>query len=176
MDSYNIKFYWSSTNNKTCFWFPHLIWVFFAVQYLLNILLSFPSDQTTTISERILSQFVYICLTVSSICYTKNENDSYIYLFFYFYFFYFLFWLFFTVVTDISGDNYMFKVNNRNTARTRCEICSNLAIKTPERRQWRCAGVFIVNFEHISHLVVVFLLLTLSSKCRLGWAYCLTKK
>ena len=34
-----------------------------------------------------------------------------------------------------------------------------LTIKTPERRR---SGVFIVNFEHISHLVVVFLLLTLS--------------
>ena len=51
--------------------------------------------------------------------------------------------------------NCMFKVNNRNT-RTRCEICSKLTIKT-----W-CYGVFIVNFEHISHLVLVFLLLTLS--------------
>ena len=29
--------------------------------------------------------------------------------------------------------NYMFQVNNRNT-RTRCEICSKLTIKTPERR------------------------------------------
>ena len=57
--------------------------------------------------------------------------------------------------------NYMFKVNNRNT-RTRCEICLKLTIKTPERRQWRRSGVFIVNFEHISHLVLVFLLLTLS--------------
>ena len=52
----------------------------------------------------------------------------------------------------------MFKVNNRNT-RKRCEICSNLTIKTPERRQWRRSGVFIVCFEHISHLVLVFLLL-----------------
>ena len=51
-------------------------------------------------------------------------------------------------------------VSNRNT-RARCEICSKLTIKTPERRQWR-SGVFIVNFEHISHLVLVFLLLTLS--------------
>ena len=51
----------------------------------------------------------------------------------------------------------MFKVNNR-TARTRCEICSKLTIKTPERR----SGVFIVNFEHISHRFLVFLLLTLS--------------
>ena len=31
--------------------------------------------------------------------------------------------------------NYMFKVNNRNT-RTRCDICSKLTIKIPERRQW----------------------------------------
>ena len=29
--------------------------------------------------------------------------------------------------------NCMFKVNNRNT-RTKCEICSKLTIKTPERR------------------------------------------
>ena len=55
----------------------------------------------------------------------------------------------------------MFKVNNRNT-RTRYEICSKLTIKTPERRQWRRSGVFIVNFEHISQIVLLFLLLTLS--------------
>ena len=30
---------------------------------------------------------------------------------------------------------YLLKVNNRNT-RTRCEICSKLTIKKPERRQW----------------------------------------
>ena len=52
----------------------------------------------------------------------------------------------------------MFKVNNRNT-RTRCEICSLLTIKTPERQQYRPSGVFIVNFEHISCLVLVSLLL-----------------
>ena len=46
---------------------------------------------------------------------------------------------------------YLRKVNNRNT-RKRCEICSKLTIKTPKRRQWRRFGVFIVNFEHISHL------------------------
>ena len=46
---------------------------------------------------------------------------------------------------------------NRNT-RTRCETCSKLTLKTPERR----SGVFIVNFKYISHLVLVFLLLTLS--------------
>ena len=56
---------------------------------------------------------------------------------------------------------YLLKVNNRNT-RTSSEICSKLTMKTPERRQWRCSGVFIINFEHISHLVLVFLLLTLN--------------
>ena len=61
----------------------------------------------------------------------------------------------------VATGNDMFKINNRNS-RTRCEISSNLIIKTPERRHWRCSGVFIVNFEHISHLVLVFLLLTLS--------------
>ena len=43
---------------------------------------------------------------------------------------------------------YLLKVNNRNT-RTRCEICSKLTTKAPERRKWRRSGVFIVNFEHI---------------------------
>ena len=57
--------------------------------------------------------------------------------------------------------NYMFKSNNRNI-RARCEICSNLTIKVPERGQWCHSGVFIANFEHISHLVQVFLLLTLN--------------
>ena len=48
----------------------------------------------------------------------------------------------------------MFKVNN----------------KTPERRHWRHSfayivrrsGVFIVNFKHLSRVVLVFLLLNLS--------------
>ena len=33
-----------------------------------------------------------------------------------------------------------------------CEIYSKSTIKTPKRRLWRRFGVFIVNFEHISHL------------------------
>ena len=55
----------------------------------------------------------------------------------------------------------MCKVNSRNT-RTRWEICTKLTIKTPEGPRWRCSGVFIVNFVHVSHLVLMFLLLTLS--------------
>ena len=39
-----------------------------------------------------------------------------------------------------------------------------LTIKTPERRQWRRSGVFDVKFEHILHLVLGFLLLTLNMK------------
>ena len=42
------------------------------------------------------------------------------------------------------------------------EICSKLTIKTPEQRHWRRYGVFIVNFEHISHFFLVLLLLTLN--------------
>ena len=41
------------------------------------------------------------------------------------------------------------------TLKQRCEICSKITIKTPkwcQRCQWHCFGVFIVNFEHISHL------------------------
>ena len=50
--------------------------------------------------------------------------------------------------TNILAGISLFKVNNANT-RTRCEICSKLTIKT-----------LLVNFEDISHLVLVFLLLT----------------
>ena len=57
--------------------------------------------------------------------------------------------------------------NNSNT-RTRCEICSKLKIKIPERRQWRRSGIFIVNFEHISYLVLVFPLLTLNMQLPAG--------
>ena len=57
--------------------------------------------------------------------------------------------------------SYLFKFNNRNF-RTRCEICSKLTVKTPEQHQCRRYGDFIINFEHISHLFLVFLFLTLS--------------
>ena len=60
-----------------------------------------------------------------------------------------------------SAGIYLLKVNIRNT-RTQCEICSKLEIKTPERCHWRRSGVFIVNFDHMSHLFLVFLLAILS--------------
>ena len=40
--------------------------------------------------------------------------------------------------------------------------CSMLTIKTPERRHRRRSVGFIVKFEHISHLFLVTLLLTLN--------------
>ena len=49
--------------------------------------------------------------------------------------------------------NYMFKVNN-----------TNFRTRTLKRHQWRHSGIFIINFEHISHLLLVFLLLTLNFK------------
>ena len=54
---------------------------------------------------------------------------------------------------------YLLNVNNRNT-RTRCEISLTLTIKTTERHYWRHSGVFIINFEHILDLFLLFLLLT----------------
>ena len=75
------------------------------------------------------------------------------------------------------ASNYMFKVSNWNT-RTTCETCSKLTIKIPERRHWHRSGIFFVTFEHISHymvncehishLVLVFQLLTLSKEMPAG--------
>ena len=49
----------------------------------------------------------------------------------------------FCLTVKDPADIYLLKVNNKNT-RTRCKICSKLTIMTPERRKWRCFGVFIV--------------------------------
>ena len=51
----------------------------------------------------------------------------------------------------LGNDIYLFIVNNSNT-RKRCEICSKLTIKPPQRR----STVFVVNFEHISYLFTPF--------------------
>ena len=42
-------------------------------------------------------------------------------------------------------------------------ISSKSTIKTLEKGEGRRSGVFIVNFVHISHLFLVFLLLTLNN-------------
>ena len=51
------------------------------------------------------------------------------------------------------------------------KVCSKLTIKKPERRQWRRAGLFNVNFEKISHLALVFLLLTLNKQLPAGHGF-----
>ena len=51
--------------------------------------------------------------------------------------------------------------NMKITFIPRCEICSRLTTTKTERRPCR-TGIFIVNFEHVSHLVLLFLLLTLN--------------
>ena len=62
-----------------------------------------------------------------------------------------------------------------------CEIYSKLTIKKLERRRRRSV-VFIVNFEHISHLFIAFLLLTLDKQilagicCKTAVAYFYCKK
>ena len=42
--------------------------------------------------------------------------------------------IFFSEIMFLPANIYLLKVNNRNT-RKRCEICSRLKLKTPERRQ-----------------------------------------
>ena len=63
----------------------------------------------------------------------------------------------------------MFKVNNRNS-RTRCEVYSELTINTLEQHHWRRSGVFIVNFEHISHLKLI--VINLNSLKNLFFLFC----
>ena len=61
---------------------------------------------------------------------------------------------------------YLFKLTDEKI-KAMCEICSKLPIKKSERCQQPWSGVFIVNLEQISHIVLMFSLLTLTSKCRL---------
>ena len=62
---------------------------------------------------------------------------------------------------------YLFKVTHGNS-RKRYETYSKLIMKTPEQCQLRRSGVFIVNFEYISLLFILFLCLTLTRKQFLG--------
>ena len=57
---------------------------------------------------------------------------------------------------------YLFNVNHQNTG-TMCEICSKLSM-TPEQLHWRRSDFFIVNFEQISRIALVFSLLTLNKQ------------
>ena len=48
------------------------------------------------------------------------------------------------------------------------EVCSKLILKTPKQRQGRRYGVFVVNFEHISHLFPAFFCWFWACICLLG--------
>ena len=67
---------------------------------------------------------------------------------------------------NLAG-TYLLKVNKRNT-RARCELCSKLTIKAPERCHWRLSGVVIFNCERISHTVLVLLSLILNMYLQVG--------
>ena len=60
-----------------------------------------------------------------------------------------------------NAANIYFSKFNSKTTQNRCEICLKLTKITPELRQWSHSGVFIYNFEQISHIYLVFLLLTM---------------
>ena len=64
---------------------------------------------------------------------------------------------------NIPASIYLFKVNYENTIPI-CEICSKLAIRTSEWYHWQRSGLFFVNFEQISHIVLVFPLVTLNKQ------------
>ena len=72
---------------------------------------------------------------------------------------------FYLLLSLFPAGIFLLKINNRNI-RIRYEIYSKLTIKAPERRYWLLSGV--VNFKHISHLVLVFLLLTLNMQLPAG--------
>ena len=65
---------------------------------------------------------------------------------------------------DYPANIYLFKVNNRNTIKC-FEICSKLAIQTPERPQCRCSGVFIANFNIFQNFFYSFYCWLWTSKC-----------
>ena len=56
-------------------------------------------------------------------------------------------------IVDLNVFYVPVSISQRKNTRQRCEISSKLTIKTPGR----CNRVFTVNFEHISHLCLLYL-------------------
>ena len=111
-----------------------------------------------------LSSIFFFCWTWTGICLLGSNNSRNVFKCTFSEFH----WVF---RIKVSG-NYMFEVNNKNT-KTKCEICSKLTIKTPERRQYSLASfgwVFFVNSEDISRLAL-FKLLTSSSLMPAGYTF-----
>ena len=70
---------------------------------------------------------------------------------------------------------YLFKVNNKNT---RKKLWNMFKVNNKNNRaaSWLRSGVFIVNFEHISHLIITFLMLTLNKEILAGLTQISTQK
>ena len=64
-----------------------------------------------------------------------------------------------SIYCGFPANIYLFKMTTETLEEKR-ELCSKLTTKTREPFQCRRSGVFIANFEHISHICQVFLLLT----------------
>ena len=67
------------------------------------------------------------------------------------------------MLKDLSSQYLLVQSNNRNTKKW-CEICSKLTIRTLIRHHKRRCNDFIANFEQITYIVLMFLLLTLSNQ------------
>ena len=63
----------------------------------------------------------------------------------------------------------MFGVGNGDAGAV-CVVCSGLALKTPGRRHWLSAGLFIVGFARDWGLALVFLLFTLG-QVNASWVF-----
>ena len=74
-----------------------------------------------------------------------------------------------SLLYPFPAGNYLFKVSNGNNRRM-SDFFSKLTMKTPGRSYWYRYGVFIVNYEQISHIPLVSLLLILKI-CQLGRSY-----
>ena len=64
--------------------------------------------------------------------------------------------------TDYLTGRHLLVQSQNGYTRTMCEICSNLTIKIEEWSQWHRSGVFVVNFEYVSDIVLLWPLLTLN--------------
>ena len=74
------------------------------------------------------------------------------------------------IFITFSANNYLFKTNNKNTRKC-FETCSELTIQNLKRRYCCHSSVIIVNLEHVSHLFLAFLSLTLSRKMFPGFEH-----
>ena len=74
------------------------------------------------------------------------------------------------IFITFSANIYLFKTNNKNTRKC-CETCSELTIQKLERRYCCRFSAIIVNLEHVPHLFLAFLSLTLSRKMFPGFEH-----